>query len=62
MQGKELPDESLNSKPKYRVYAGGTGRTGDSLAFYLLNTETGQTWFSKVSYRGLIQWQDMVGG
>jgi hypothetical protein len=63
--GKGLPDESLSSKSKYRVYAAGVERGSSTISpyvFYLLNTETGQTWFCTDAFRGLIQWREMIGG
>jgi hypothetical protein len=65
VEGKGLPDESLSSKSKYRVYAAGVQRGSSTIypyVFYLLNTETGQTWFCDDAFRGLIKWQDMIGG
>jgi hypothetical protein len=46
--GKGFPDDSSNTKSKYRVYGQATYKEGIE-NFYLLNTETGQTWISDVS-------------
>jgi hypothetical protein len=65
VEGKGLPDESLSSKSKYRVYAAGVERGSSTISpyvFYLLNTETGQAWVCNDAFRGLIQWRDMIGG
>jgi hypothetical protein len=45
-----FPDESSSVKSKYRVYGQATHQAGIDF-FYLLNTETGQTWISDTAFQ-----------
>jgi hypothetical protein len=63
VEGKGLPDESLTAKPKYRMVVQQVSFGKDSeFHYYLLNTETGQTWVSKSAFQWDLRWESFSDG
>lgn len=57
--GKGLPDESSSNKPKYRIVMKEIPQKYGTpeYHYYLMNTETGQTWISKSTFQWSIRWE-----
>ncbi len=63
VSGDGLPDESSSISSKYRIYEQQPNYREQypTYIYYLLNTETGQTWVSKTASDSYLLWESFSG-